>query len=829
MSELRLALRTLWKARAFTAVVVFSLALGIGANSAIFGLADQILLRLLPVREPRELVQLRLEGGRVGSQSGDGVHTFSHPLYLALRDRNTVLAGLTGQLVQPASLVGDDRSERVSVGLVAGNFFDVLGVGPHLGRVLHPDDDRNKNAHPVVVLQYHFWRNRFAEAKNLVGGAIRLNGTPFTVIGIADPRFEGTDSGIPTNAWVPVMMKPVITPTWDELDNERYAWFYLFGRLKPGVTRGEAQASMRVLYRQRQDEELQGPLFQQFPDQRERFLKQTFSLVPASRGMSNLRERFEQPLLVLQWLVALVLLIACANVASLLLARAAARQKEIAIRVALGAPRARIVRQLLLESLMLAVLGGAAGLVISLWLGVTLVRFLPFDPANLSLRATPDLRMLLFTAGIAVVTALLFGLAPAVQGSRVTPGITLKGETRGVAGGQGHVRLRKALVGLQIGLSTVLLVGAGLFVRTLQNLRSVDLGFETERVVTFGVQPATVYDEARKRQVFRTLIESLAAVPGVKAVGANRSRLLTGGRWDSGVTIPGVEPRDGENPWSFFNAVTPGYFEALGIKVKSGRDFTWDDWGAARERCLVNEALVGEYLHGANPVGRFMGQGRAAATDIEIIGVFANARYENVRGQIPRQTFVSLGGSRMRTTSGVNVYARTDRDPRQLMSRLRQEVQRVDANLVVSDMRTLRDQVDLRLSSERMLFFLSTAFALLATLLAVVGLYGVLDFVVTRRTREIGIRIALGALRGRVVGLVLRETLLLFVVGIGAGVAAGLAGSRFIESQLFGVEARDPWIFVASAAALFAAALAASFIPAWRAARIDPVRALRHE
>jgi len=475
--------------------------------------------------------------------------------------------------------------------------------------------------------------------------------------------------------------------------------------------------------------------------------------------MSNLRDRFEQPLLVLEGLVGLVLLIACANVASLLLARAAARRKEMAIRAALGAPRGRLVRQLLLESLILAVAGGAAGLLVSAWLGRTLVRFLPFDPATLSLSTAPDLRMLLFTAGVTLLTALVFGLVPALQGSRVSPALTLKDETGAVAGGHGHVRLRKALVGLQIGLSTVLLVGAGLFVRTLQNLRSVDLGFETERVVTFGVQPATVYDETRKRQVFRSLIESLAAVPGVKAVGANRSRLLTGGRWDSGVTIPGVEPRDGENPWSFFNAVTPGYFEALGIKVKSGRDFTWNDWGAAQERCLVNEALVGEYLDGANPVGRFMGQGRAAAADIEIIGVFANARYENVRGQIPRQTFVSLGGKRMRTTSGVTVYARTDRDPRQLMPRLRQEVRAVDANLVVSDMRTLRDQVDLRLSSERMLFFLSTAFVVLATLLAVVGLYGVLDFIVTRRTREIGIRIALGALRGRVVGLVLRETL----------------------------------------------------------------------
>jgi predicted permease len=370
---------------------------------------------------------------------------------------------------------------------------------------------------------------------------------------------------------------------------------------------------------------------------------------------------------VLEGLVGLVLLIACANVATLLLARAAARRKEMAIRAALGAPRVRLVRELLLEGLVLAAAGGVGGLLASVWLGRALVRFLPFDPANLSLSTRPDVRMLAFTAGITLLTALAFGLVPALQGSRVAPGTALRDDTGAVAGGYGHVRMRKALVGLQIALSTVLLAGAGLFVRTLQNLRHVDLGFETERVVTFGVQPATVYDEARRRQVFRSLIESLATVPGVRAVGANRQRLLTGGRWDSGITIPGVEPRDGENPWSFFNAVTPGYFEALGIPVTAGRGFTWNDWGSTQERCLVNEALVSEYLHGANPVGRLMAQGRDATPDMEIVGVLANARYESVRGRVPRQTFVSLGGRRMRTTSGINVYARTDGDPRQLI------------------------------------------------------------------------------------------------------------------------------------------------------------------
>ena len=821
--DLRYGIRQLRLNPWFTLAAVLSLALGIGANTAIFTLFDQIVLRLLPVHNPRELVQLRVEGGRFGSNSGDGLHTFSHPTYLALRDRNTVFSGLTGQLVQTASLVGEDRSEMIRVGMVAGNFFNVLGVQPRLGRLLTPDDDKARLGHPVAVLQYDFWQKRFAGAREIVGSSIRLNGSPFTVIGVSAPDFEGTDVGLQTQVWTPVTMKPVITPTWDALDDERHAWFYLFGRLKPGLGIEEAQAAMRVLYRQRQEEELQGQFFQRFPETREQFLRQSFSLIPAARGQSNIRSTFERPLVVLQWLVGFVLLIACTNVANLLLARGAARGREIAIRGALGAGRGRIIRQLFVESLLLALAGGTAGLLLSSWMTRGLVRILPYDPANLSLSTSPDLRILLYTTGITLATALFFGLVPALQGSRVSPGTVLKEEAGSIAGG--HVRLRKFFVALQVGLSCLLLIGAGLFARTFQNLKNVDLGFNTENVVTFGVRPATVYDDARKIQTYRSLVEGLAAVPGVKAVGANRQMLLTGGRWDGSVTIPGVKADD---PSSFFNAITPGYFEALGIPVKSGRDLRWSDWGGSKKLCLVNEALVNEYLGGVNTVGRLMAQGARNTPDMEIIGVFGDSRYEDVRGRIPRQVFVSMD-TVIRTIGGVNVFARIQGDPRVVMPQLREQARRIDSNLIVTDIRSLDEQLNRRLSNERLLSFLSVGFALLASLLAVIGLHGVLSFVVARRTREIGIRIALGADKGRVIRLIMLEMLPVILFGIAAGVITGLLCGRFVENQLFGVKAADPPVFVIGVAVLLTASMLAAFVPAWRASRIDPMASIRHE
>lgn len=826
--DLKYGLRQLRLNPGFAVAAILSLALGIGANTAIFTLVDQIIVRLLPVRDPKELVQLRVEGGRFGSNSGDGTHTFSYPTYVALRDQNDVFSGLTGQRIEDASLVGDDQTEMVSVGLVAGNYFEVLGVQPHLGRLFDVQDDKTRNGNPVAVLQYNFWRNRLAGNREIIGSTIRLNGSPFEVVGVGAPEFEGTDVGLPTQIWVPVTMKPAITPTWDALDDERYAWFYLIGRLKPGVTIEQAQAAMRVLYRQRQEEELKGSFFQKHPESSESFLQQTFKLIPAGRGQSYLRLQYQTPLMILQWLVGALLLIACTNVANLLLARAASRQREVAIRVALGASRGQLIRQLLVENAVLALAGGTAGLLLSSWMTGGLIRILPFDPANLSLSSSPDVRILLFTTGVTLLTALVFGLVPALQCSRISPGGVLKEESGSIAGGRTNVRLRKIFVALQIGLSCLLLIGAGLFARTLRNLKNVDLGFQTDNIVTMGVRPATIYDEAHKLYGYRSLVEGLASVPGVKTVGANREMLLTGGRWDSMITIPGLEAKEGNQPWGYFNAITPGFLDALGIPLKAGRDLSWSDWGNPKKLCLVNEKLVDEYFGGVSPVGRVIAQGSGKPPDMEIIGVFGNARYEELRGSIPRQVFVAMD-SRIRSISSVNVFAHSSGEPRAVMAQLREEVRRIDPNFVIFDMRTLNDQVNMSLSNERLLSFLSIGFALVAALLAVVGLHGVLTFVVARRSREIGIRIALGANRAQVIRLVMWEMLPVILFGIAAGVITGLLFGRLVESQLFGIKAADALVFLASVVILLSTSLTAVFIPASRASRIDPMISLRHE
>jgi len=822
--DLRYGLRQLKRRPGFTVAAITSLALGIGANTAIFTLVDQILLRLLPVRNPTELVQLRVDGVRPGGNWGDGRHTFPYPTYLALRDQNTVFSGLTGQRIETASLLDERSTASVTVAMVAGNYFDVLGVTPHLGRMLTPDDDRHLNGHPVAVLQYDFWRSQYQARQSVVGEAVRLNGTRFTVVGIAAAGFEGTNVGSPTKIFVPVAMQPTIAPTNPRLSEERAAWFYPFARLKPGVTLPQAEAAMKALYRRVQDTELAQSYFSQRPEMREQFLGQTFTLEPGGRGDSALRSRFERPLILLECLAAAVLLIACANIAGLLLARGAASQRDLAIRRAIGASRGRIIGQLFTESVLLAGVSAIAALFVGSWLTRLLIALLPTSTGELSLSATPDLRVLAFTVAVTAVTAAVFGLLPAWQNSRVEAVATLREEAGALAGGRTHARVRKIFVALQVGLSAVLLLGAGLFIRSLDNLRRVDLGLQSANVVTFIARPAMPYDNARKVQAYGTFIRELATVPGVVAVGAGRSQLFTGGRSDGTLTIAGAVAE----PFTFFNAVTPGYFDALGIPVKAGTAFDWRDWGSGKRLALVNEALTAAFFERTAPLDRMIGQGTRVPTDRRIVGVFGNARYHDVRGEIPPQTFLNLD-SVMEGVSRVSVYARVSGDPRQIMPLLRDEARRIDPNIVITGMRTLDDQIASRMSNERMLSFLSIGFALLATVLAVVGVHGVLVFQVARRTREIGVRMALGAGRGLIIRLVAREMALVIVTGLAVGVAATYACGRYVQSQLFEVRADDPLVFATGVATLLGAASVATLIPALRASRMNVVRALRCE
>ena len=827
VQDLRYGLRQLRRRPGFALAAIVSLALGIGANTAIFTLVDQIVLRLLPVEKPHELVRLRLDGSRPGGNWGDGIHTFPYPTYLALRDRNTVFSGLTGRRVELVSLLDDERSAAVSVALVAGNYFEVLGIKAELGRLLTPGDDREGNGQAVAVLQHDFWQAQFQGRPGVIGQPIRLGGKPFTVVGVAAAGFEGTDIGVPTKIFVPVSMMPAIAPSNPSLQDERAAWLYPFGRLKPGVTIAQADAAMKVLYRQRQEEELGQAYFSRFPESRGTLLEQRFSLEPGDRGDSGLRSRFEQPLTVLSWLAAVVLLIACANIAGLLLARGAASQRDLAIRRAIGASRGRIVGQLFAESVLLAAISAVAALLLASWLTPFLIAWIP-SAGTLSLSATPNLRVIGFTILVAAGTAVLFGLVPAWQNSRAGPAGTLREQSGAIAGGRSHLRVRKLFIAVQVGLSAVLLLGAGLFVRSLDNLRRVELGLQSDHVVTFLARPAMPYEDARKVHAYRALLEGLATVPGVRAVGASRTPLFTFDRTDGPITIAGRSGTANDFPFTFFNAVTPGYFEALGIPVRAGAPLTWGDWGTGKRMAFVNETLTATAFPGESPIGRLIGSGTRSATNVEIVGIFGDARYHDVRGPIPPQTFLNLD-SVMGRVSRISVYVRVAGDERQLMRVLPAEVRHIDPNILVSDLRTLEDQINTRISNERMLSFLSMGFAVLATILAIVGVHGVLVFQVARRTREIGVRMALGAGRAGIVRLVASEMALVILAGLAAGVAAAYASGRYVQSQLFGLDADDPFVFGAAVGILLLSAALATLMPALRASRIEVVRALRCE
>ncbi|MGD1091108.1 MAG: ABC transporter permease [Bryobacteraceae bacterium] len=641
IQDLSFALRTLRKAPIFAAVAVTSLALGIGANTAIFTLVDQVLLRLLPVKDPGQLVTLWGRGDHYGGNNGR--YKLSYPMYEDFRDQNSVFSGMFCRWDNSMSLSFEGRTERVAGELVSGTYFPVLGVGARLGRVFTPEDDKLQGGSPYAILSYGYWLERFSGDPGIVGKKLVVNGYPITIVGVSQAGFEGTDPVNAAQVRIPIMMRNQLFPGQEEtLKNRRFRWVNAFGRLKPGMNADRAKAGLQPLFHQIIQMEVQQKEFAKAaPLIKEKFLQMWIDLLPASAGRSESRERFSNPLLVLTGVVALVLLIACANVANLLIARSAARQKEIAVRLALGAARRRIVSQLLVESLLLAFAGGLVGLVLAMWIDKTLVSFLPPSTPPLVISTTPDFRILAFNLGISLLTGVIFGLVPALQSTRPNLAPTLKDQVGSIAGGS-SVGLRKALVAAQVTLSLLLLIGAGLFLRSLQNLRDLDPGFRTKNLLTFSVNPTlNGYPKERSWQFYRQLKDSLDAIPGVEAASLAVVPILENNEWDSWMTVDSYTAKPGEWVDPHMNYITRDYFKSLNVPIIEGRDFRPTDQNGSPKVAIVNEKFAKRYL-GGRALGHHIGMGGdpGTQTDIEIIGVVRDTKYENMREEMPLEVFI---------------------------------------------------------------------------------------------------------------------------------------------------------------------------------------------
>ncbi len=828
--DLRFSLRAIRRSPLFASVAILSLALGIGANTAIFTLIDQIMLRRLPVKHPEQLVMLYQRGAHNGSNMGPRMH--SYPIYQDIQKKATPFSEVLCRRLVATSISVDNQTERVQAEMVSGNFFTMLGVSAAVGRVFNSqDDDQVYGGHPVVVLSYDYWVNRFNHDPNVVGKKILVNNYPMTIVGVSAPGFAGLDPAVSPEIRVPILMKSAMVPEWSWMDaaDRRTRWVQVFARLKPGYTVESARAPLQGLFHQIREYEATLPAAKNWSAfARDQFMRGTLNLEKAGTGYSDIRNSFSTALIVLMCMVGLVLLIACANVANLLIARAFARQKEIAVRLSIGASRTQLVRQLLIESMVLSTAGGIAGVLLALGMTRGLLALIPSEGNPLLIHATPDLRILSFTLLLTFLTGLIFGLVPALRASRPDLWTTLKDAVGSIAGSGGSIFLRKGLVAAQVTLSFLLLFGAGLFVRSLQNLKATDTGFrDLDNLVTFQLSPAlNGYDAARTVHLYDELLTNLRSIPGVKSAALASVPLLHGDEWDSSTAVEGYTSKDGEDMQAFMNSLSPDYFHTMGIPILQGRDFDRRDMKEDSKVAIVNEEFARHFFGNKSAVGRHLGRGGGPGTkfDTEIVGVSANTLYEGPREGVRRQVFVPNWGN-----GGVAFYVRAGLGSSAAYAAIRSEVKKLDVAMPVYELKTLGGQLDETLLTERLIALLSAGFGMLATLLAAVGLYGVMAFVVARRTKEMGVRIALGANGASVIWLVMQEVLTLLGIGLVVGIPAALALGRFIAAQLYGIKPADPWIGGFSMVLLIAVASAAGLIPALRASRIDPILALRYE
>jgi len=834
LDDLKFAVRQLKKSPGFAITAILTLALGIGANTAIFSLLDQALLRSLPVRDPQQLVLLEATpfevwNGSTSINGGDEKAYFSYPMYKDLRDQNKVFDGLIAMVQAQAGIEWKQQSALVDAELVSGNYFDVLGVQPAVGRLLVQQDDMVTNGSPVVVLSFRYWKNHFGADPHVVGQTLAVNGHPFQIVGVSRPGFDSAIWGSPADLFVPMTMKPVVVPNTSDLDRHDSRWLNILGRLKPGETRTQAQAAMAPLWHSLRQAEL--PLFK---NSSRRFVdgfvnKSSLLVLDGSQGFSYSRDDLRTPLLVVMGMVVLVALMAAVNVASLVLVRSAGRVREFSMRYALGAKRRQVVRQLMIEGLLLGVLGGAAGLMLVPAATHFLVSRMTSGEGQPPFSTSIDGRVLAFNFVVAIAVSLLFAMAPALQFWK--PDLVSQMKEQSAASAGGRLTFRRATVALQIGLSLLLLACSGLFVRTLHNLRNVNVGFATDHLITFGLEPNLAgYNKDAVLPVHQRLLDRLAALPGVASVGATDDPELADNGESGNISVLGYTPKEGESMSAERPYVTPDYFVTLKVPLMAGRAFTQADDATRSPVVIVNETLAKRFFGSPqNAIGRKLanGGGKDLKYDLEIVGVARDYIHRGMRGTVKMTVYHPAAQNS--NPAGMHYYVRTWGAPDSAMAMVRQAVQQVDSKLVIDGLSTMDAEIDENINNERMIALLAVSFGVLATLLAGIGLYGVLAYATAQRTREIGVRMALGSNRAGIVVLVLKDVLKLAGISVAIAVPVTIATTRLLKSQLFGVSSADPVVLIFATVLVAGVAVIAAALPARRAANVEPMRALRSE